>query len=685
MLDDDTTEAQRHRQTRILYEDTVDHYANWFKECQEDLDFHDGNQWEDQDVQFLQRQNRPVLTFNLTQGKILHLIGAHSDNMQEPVIAPKGPEDDFRAKVLDYIKCQVYREAGMDEVDAEVFEYGVKAGISGCGIDAMPDPANRSRVKIIMDPVHPIEILWDPGADRKDKSDASYMFWHRWLSVSRFKSDYPDYADKVDEIMNMRDGDTGVGYTDRSGGFGHYYSPDTWDWAPRREMLYYDRRKKMIRVVRMEYKKMVKKHELIGPNGLRREIPAGTRSFIRENYPQLTIESYNLEKFFWFEFTGHFTLYDDANPLPFQGFSVEPYVCASDDKNWPYGKVRMLKDPQREVNKRYSQTLHMVNSQIAPGIFAEQDSVVSEDQAKTSLKQAQSITWLNPGALAAGRIQERKVPAFPDGIARLHDASVKMFDFISGISADDMIEPRGIPEAAATTQLKHRKSMMSTKPLLQRFWSYQKNHCDKVIICIVKLIPDAQIMEYLANSEFYKMDRGLITTPDGKQQLSIRDLRGHQMNVELRPATANETERLLELQLLMALLQMQIPVSPEVIFEMLNLPDEKKARLKMFARQMAQSQAQASQTQMEMADMQLKVQAIIDMIGKGVDVEKVVEAHRHNVATEYLTGMKQGMDTQARMEELWERANESQRSAIIQLISERLKSMGSGQPRPAIQ
>lgn len=683
---DDTDKNKRHRSVRVNYEDTVDHYADWFREVQEDLDFHDGKQWEEADERFLKRQNRPVLTWNLIQGKMLHLIGAQSDNLQEAVIAPRGPEDAFRSKVLNELKSQVYREIRMEDVDAEVFEWGIKGGISGCAMDVTPDPHDRERVKFIATPVHPIEVLWDPGSSRKDKSDASYLFWHRWLPVSTFKADYPKFADKIDEIMNQRDGDTGVGFTEKSAGFGHYYSPDTWAWAPRREMLYYDRRKKMIRVVRMEYKKTVDRHEIIGPNGMRREIPKGVKSFLKENYPEFRFETYKFERYFWFEFTGHFTLYDEASPLPFYGFSVEPYICASDDKNHPYGKVRPLKDPQREVNKRYSQQLHMVNTQVAPGIFAEENSVVSEDQAKSSMKQAQSITWLTAGALAQGKIKERGMPAFPDAIAKIHETSVRMFDFISGIMADDMVEPRGIPEAAATTQLKHRKSMMSTKPLLQRFWLYKRNVCEKLVECIIRTAPDVQIEEYLANSQLYRVENGKVVSEEGEQQteLDIRDLRGHRTNVELRPASSNETERLLELQVLMGLLQSQVPVSPEIIFEMLGLPDEMKERLKQFAAQMAQSQAKSSQEQVKMMEEQLTTEAMIDMIGKGVDVEKVVEAKRHNIAGEYLTALKAGMDTQSRMEELWERANESQRDSIIKLAAARSKAQGTGTQRPSL-
>jgi RIO-like serine/threonine protein kinase len=87
---------------------------------------------------------------------------------------------------------------------------------------------------------------------------------------------------------------------------------------------------------------------------------------------------------------------------------------------------------------------------------------------------------------------------------------------------------------------------------------------------------------------------------------------------------------------------------------------------------------------MKMTQNQMMIQGILDLIDKGVSVDKAFETARHNVAQEYLEGLKLGMDTQGRMEELWEKANDSQRKAIVQLITEKFRQVSAGQtPAPA--
>ena len=398
---DAKTKKERLGQARKLFESALDQNEDWFRECQEDLDFRHSRQWEPEDEQYLRRQNRPILTFNLIHAKIHHILGTLLDNVKESVIVPVGLEDQLQAEVLEFIRRSIYQESEMEMVDLRVFDDGVTTGIGNVAIDVAPDPKDESRLRFDITPIHPLELIWDPACDQMDKSDAAYLIWTRWLPVAQFKTEYPEFADQTDKLMNQASGDIGLGYEEQGQSSGLHEAPRFWDYRPRRELLYYDRRREQIRVIHMEYILAKKETVAISRDGTRKVIPSSMRSTFEEQFPgEMAFETRWAEKTMWLEFIGNDILFDDESPMPFDGFSVVPFVSHADDQNKPYGKVRLLKDPQREFNKRYSQTLHLINSQVAPGIFAETNAIADEAAAEESMKIPGSVTYLEPGALS---------------------------------------------------------------------------------------------------------------------------------------------------------------------------------------------------------------------------------------------------------------------------------------------
>jgi hypothetical protein len=95
--------------------------------------------------------------------------------------------------------------------------------------------------------------------------------------------------------------------------------------------------------------------------------------------------------------------------------------------------------------------------------------------------------------MSGQKIQQRQLPAFPEALARLTEMGLSMIDLISNVHVDDLMEPRGIPEAAATTQLKHRRGMLTMKPIFSRFHAMKRQVATKLIETIVGSFPKEQI------------------------------------------------------------------------------------------------------------------------------------------------------------------------------------------------
>lgn len=632
-------------QAKSFYEHTWDQYerCRWFDEVQTDEQFYNGQQWADEDLAYLRRQRRPALVFNIIQSKLLHLIGAHEDNLEVPIAAPVGIEDHMIADVLNHIRDRIWSEIDGSDVDAEVWESGVVCGIGSAAIDAMPDPDDPSQLRICLYPISPYEVMWDPASERRDRSDARFVFWHRWLSRTEFKQEYPEFAGRIDEI-----------FTERFGGgasAAHWLavssvpSARVADARDGRGVLYYDRHRDQVRVIRMEYKASTKRTFALSPtSGAMREVSPGELRIMRELAPEIESTTNWSTEYRWLEFVGDQILFDEASPLPIDGFSITSNVCHLDHRNMPYGKVRQLRDPQSEVNKRMSQTLHLLVQQTQPGLLAEQDAFVNEADAEQQMKMAGSIVKLKTGALGQGKVKERTVPALPDAPLQIHQQAIRLIDLISGIWSDQLMEPRGVPEAAATAQLKHRQSLLAMRPVMRGFAAYQRGVFRKIVQIVVRAMPDEQISALLGNAERYQV-RGheILDQATGKSAAlgSMRDLR---YNIELRPAEENSSQRLMELQTLIELHTGGLPVDPNVIIDYLALPSDRKEQMRAYVRAQAEGAARSAEQSLAASLHQLEHEASMDVAERRLEAGQLAEKARHNKALEQIAQAKLGKD-----------------------------------------
>ena len=638
---DATTPEERLRQARTIYERCVEHYERqgWFDQVKRDYEYYHGyGQWSADDLEHLRRQNRPALTFNLIHSKLMHVIGTHEDNLQEPVAAPVSLEDRPLADILNHVRDRIFADIDASDVDAQVHEEGVVVGIANAALDAMPDPDDPTKLKIGLYYAGPFEVLWDPASERRDRKDARFVIWHKWLSRSEFKVEYPEFASRIDEIWASQ-GWSGPSARDRT--FTEPRSKD--DYQRRRDLLYYDARQDMVRVIRLEYRSPERVTMAIDPvSGETREVDSKTLALMKQLAPDVESQTYWRELVKWIEFVGHEVLFDAESPLPIDDFSISSFVCHQDDRGLPYGKVRQLRDPQNELNKRYSQMLHLLVQQTQPGLYAEQGALPDKTQAEKSLKMSGSVTELGPNGLS--KIRERGIPQFPDGAAQLHQQAIRLFEMISGIAGDQLMEPRGVPEAAATAQLKHRQSLLAMRPVIRGYDAYQRAVFGKLIKLIVRAMPDAQIADMLGNSERYRVAGHVVTDAETGRQVDISDMRRLRYQVELRPADENNSERLLELSTLTQLMQLGHPVDPDVLTDLTSLSADKKQALKRYAKRQAEMQAQTAQAQIKASEAQLASQLRLDQMDREIDVASLAEKTRHNQALEELRAVQIGKD-----------------------------------------
>lgn len=677
---------------RKLFERSLNVWDPWFKNMIQDFRFHSGGerQWDPADVQGLRERRRAVLSFNLMQAVIREIIGAQEDAKKEARAMPVGVEDTFRADIFNRLYKAIRRKTDADFADLETFEKGIIGGIAYTIHDLNPMAGEPQWADFVIDPVNPMEVLVDPGAQRRDLRDAQYIIMNRWLGENEFRSQYPKHAGKALEVFGPSD--------QIEGNFTVKEIPENSINAPAmvttnfdlpaasEDALYFDRKQRRVRLIHIEYRQHVQRSYVVNPQTGRSERISDRNRMIFERFaPMLSFGQTWEEEVRWLEVVGNHVLFDDVAPVPTRGFSLKAFVCDRDHLNGePRGLLRDLIDPQREINKRHSQTLDLLNSQVAPGLFAEEGAFVNKAQAESSIREPASITWLTQGAVAGSKFIKRDIPDFPAASAEMMERAVQMFFRIAGINIDTLIGDHSANEPATTALLRYRKSILGITKHILNWHAYQRSCLEAVIDIITSgIIPDAQLEAMLGDPKLRVLD-GVVVNAETQEQASIRGLGALEWDVDLDVSSANTTISLLQLRVMLEMAQLQIPIDPEVLVEQLPLPADKRNRLVAYVKAVQQSQSQAGQTQVQLEAAKLQQELAFKSAEAEQGAVEQQEKTRHNMTLEFLQQIRSQRDFIAALAATMEKADAGEKKAMLDLLGRLLDFSVNSQPQAAI-
>jgi hypothetical protein len=612
-----------------LFQDSIDSDVKNQTLFHDDFRFRDGFQWTAEEKRIMMEELRPALTLNLTKSSCDLVMGLNEDNRVQYRAVPVADEDDFLCEVINDLTDWVGEDQGFEEIEDSAFESAVICGRGYVGVDFVPDPKNFGEITLteVDIPVH--EVHYDPASRKPDWKDCSYICWDKWLNREEFKIRYPKFPDhKIDNLIKYGRtmGDvSSLGMP--SDVFDESYpefDADDSDYDREMDLNFYDRTKNQIRLIHMEYWQTFKRYFAFHPEtGQAEEFDSKQLKDIQENYEKAYKRPFEYEvmldkKVKWLQFIGDYILYDGDSPMPFEGFSIVPIFAFRDVSkrtNNHYGIVRIMKDAQKEVNKRWSQMLNMLNQQVQPGLFAEAEAFVNDVQAEASLKEAGTITWLNAGGLQ--KIKERGMPQFPNAVMQLEQFSQDMMRKVTGINPDLLGMDRGRQEPGVVVRLRQQQGLILLKPLMRAYKFMQKELFKRRVAIILGYMPDSQLLKIMGEGERYAVQNGQlidqmsIDEESGQPTLvaGIRDLKNLKYNIQAEEAPGNMSKRMLEMTALLEMQKNGFPVDPKVIINKMDLPASEKKAWIAYIEGQQQAQAQA-QEEAQQAEMQFKAKEL---------------------------------------------------------------------------
>jgi len=339
----------------------------WREKAKENLRFYRGDQWDAADLEVLKKEKRPALTINKIFPLMNFLEGFHIQNAQDIQVVNRKGSTKAEAEVLTECIAHLMDSNEGEEETTEIFKDGVKTGrgfLTGV-TDYTQDPINGD---LKLQRTNPLDIYPDPKHLRYDLEDCEYVIRTQWYTLEKLRTEYPDKDKELKEgsmgldsadlkNIRFRGGEQGK-YEEAVGSIGSLHRSQvlvltTW-YKTDRPVWYVVLGDMVMPAYSQDEVKSILQI------AMERGLPVNDAQVIRrsENVLNLAVSC------------GNIVLQDEERPLgdfnqyPIVGFFPYRLDRNEDDEKEDntLGVIDNLKDLQREVNKRRSQQLNIVNT-----------------------------------------------------------------------------------------------------------------------------------------------------------------------------------------------------------------------------------------------------------------------------------------------------------------------------------
>lgn len=606
--DRENDEIKKVKMAWALYKEAKECEKDFRQKAHESLDMYMGKQWDDSDRQKLQAQDRACLTINEIEGKIDVLTGYQRQNRYDITYLPVEGGDSRTADMYTFVAKNILEQNNFDYEESEAFEDGA---ITGRGLlTVYVDNTRRIEGDIKTESVPWDSVYFGPHR-KKDGGDAEYMVKASWHSLQKLRELYPDFKDKFTEQKLIDFIETNE--------MGHDFKGDNYDHP--------DAQSNDLGVPKNEFTDLVKKKYLVV------EVQ-------KKRYRSIPIILNAIDDYI---FDGQFLLSEDVKMIKsIPGMNVVQRVATemqilrvardllleedySDDDTFDvmpfyakkkgdfvWGKVEPVKDTQREVNKRHSQMVDIMNKVATYGFYYDGETFPNIAEEKKFEKNA-----AKPGFVQKVRNLERKPQKeegvrFPSEMAQLEELSSAKIREIMNVNQEMMgMGPQS--QSGVAIAEKRRQGLIGNEFLFDNFSLTRRMVGRRLFRKIQEVYTPDRIIR-LINDKAKQGSKMKIGGNDPSQYSAeelvtmLSDVDASKYDVVVAESAFSPTKRTANFIVWSELAKQGIPVPPDMLVEMSDLPNKEEMKARM---QQQQDQAQ----QMEQDKMNTEIQKT--MIAKG--------------------------------------------------------------------
>ena len=334
-------------------------YQNWVKESKEAWRFYDGEQWSQDEIDALAENGQPAIVINKIASKIDNVAGSEISGRTRILYRSRSGDkaEEQTATALSDLALYVSERSDQPIEISNMFKEGLVAGISWLDVGVENAVEGTSIFNRHEDS---LDVVWDVNSKRMDYSDARFVCRQRWLDKASLSRLFPKHADK---LVNS-------------------YGTQESVFSSKSEVEYFNDKQDLIRIVEVQYKQTEKRYVVTNLQGEKFVTFDKKHAFANS---ENEVESNFFPRVYVAYFSDNVLL--ENKPLSYDhgSFTLIPYIFKRNKADGrPYGILRSAIDPQRELNKRRSKAMHLLNTaQVIADIDAVEDpNILAREAAR---------------------------------------------------------------------------------------------------------------------------------------------------------------------------------------------------------------------------------------------------------------------------------------------------------------
>lgn len=556
------------------YERAYQLWNTFYAEAYKDLSYYLGNQWSLEELSYLNNQRRSSFTYNKIRRLINLVQGYQRKNRLSIVVSPVEDASEDTAGLFTDVIQNIMQSSDGYEAISDAFKGALTTGLSFLSpyLDYRQDPVSGD-IKFHRDDWN--AVILDPFFTQKSLEDCSFIARRKFLSRTEVISLLPD---KEDVIKALPWGSRDDKFT---------YMPYARQWGMQKLLNYteYWRHKWEIKDV------LVDMH-----TGETREWDGDRKrlNLYRQSFPQIEVIKKPVKSVELGIIVEGQLLYYGKDPNGLDDYPFVPFTAIFEPSydlfTWKVQSlVRIMRDPQTEINKRRSKMVDILDSQLNSGWIAKTNSVSNP----TSLyKSGQGqVVFIKPEAQMTD-VQRLQAPGIDPSMFQLEAEFEKDLFEIIGVSPENvgMAENDKIESAGILAKMRQAAGWVPLQDVFDGLRESQKLLGRKVLKLIqlnyspekIKMITKKEVTEEFYSKVFSQYD------------------------VAVEEGVLTDTQKQTQFVQLAALKMMGVPVSDEELVRNSSLHDKKP----MAERFKAQAEAAQQQEQMQ-TKLAMEQQAII--------------------------------------------------------------------------
>ncbi len=559
------------------YERAYQLWNTFYAEAYKDLSFYLGNQWSLEELAYLNNQRRSSFTYNKVRRVINLVQGYQRKNRLATLVSPIEDASEATAEIFTDVIQYIMTSTDGYEAISDAFKGALTTGLSFLSpyLDYRSDPVSGD-IRFHRDDWN--AVIMDPFWTKKDLSDCSFVARRKFLSRTEIKSLLPDKSDVIDALP----------WGSRDDKF--TYLPYARQWGMQKLLNYNEYWR-----TRWEQKEVLV--DMVTGETKEWDGDKSRLKLFRQIYPHIEVIRKPVRTVELGIIVEGELLYYGKDPFGLNDYPFVPFVAVWEPSYdlWTWkcqSLVRVIRDPQTELNKRRSKMVDIIDNQLNSGWIAKTNSVSNP----TSLyKSGQGqVIFLKPEAQMTD-IQRIDSPGINPTQFQLEAEFDKdmmenagVNNELFGMADNDKVETAGI-----LSKMRQAAGLVNLQDIFDNLRDSQKLLGRKVLKLIqlnytpekIKLITKKEVTPEFYSKTFSKYD------------------------VQIDEGLLTDTQKQSEFIQLNALRAMGVQISDEELIDASSLHDKKKIKERIAAQTQAAQQQEQMQVQLAMQNQQVLTDA----------------------------------------------------------------------------